>query len=279
MGPTNVALVKLFEADQAYRQAQQKLEAASRGVRIQERKVRDLTEKLQASQAELAQYKAVVSDLDMDVKTREEHITKLREKQQDTRTDKEYKAYTIEISTQKLDKAKKEDEQLKAMEQVEKNEALAKELAVLLTAEQGNLQQIRTEIGDRLAAIQQEIDQLKPARDAAAAALPEHAVRMFDRLAERFDGEAMAALGKPDKRVEEYICEACNMSLVTDVYNRLHLRDDLVPCPSCRRILFLREDMTPDLAVNTDSQRKSKKEKKAADTADHDAASQDVAAH
>ncbi len=61
------------------------------------------------------------------------------------------------------------------------------------------------------------------------------------------------------------------MSLVVDVYNRLHLRDDITFCPSCRRILYIPEDMTPEMAINPPTVKKPKKEKKAAEPADEPA--------
>jgi DNA-directed RNA polymerase subunit RPC12/RpoP len=60
----------------------------------------------------------------------------------------------------------------------------------------------------------------------------------------------MSPLEKPDRRREEYVCGACQMSLVVDVYNRLHSRDELVTCTSCGRLLFIPEDLPPDVAVN-----------------------------
>lgn len=44
MGPTNVALVKLFRADQVLREAQSRLDVAMKNVRLQERKVNDLAD-------------------------------------------------------------------------------------------------------------------------------------------------------------------------------------------------------------------------------------------
>jgi hypothetical protein len=40
------------------------------------------------------------------------------------------------------------------------------------------------------------------------------------------------------------------MSLVVDIYNRLHSRDELVTCTSCGRMLFIPEDLPPDVAVH-----------------------------
>src|SRR5436189_5687071 len=116
---------------------------------------------------------------------------------------------------------------------------------------------MKKQIGVTIARLQGEIDALRPARDAAAAAVPAKARQAFERLAERFDGEAMAALQKPDRRHEEYICGACNMALVVDVYNRLHTRDDLVFCPSCQRILYIPDDLPPEVAVKAKKPEKS----------------------
>ncbi len=71
----------------------------------------------------------------------------------------------------------------------------------------------------------------------------------------------MSAIAKPDRRREEYLCTACNMDLVTDVYNKLHSRDDLVFCPSCRRILYIPADLPPELAVKKPKADASRKER------------------
>jgi hypothetical protein len=77
-------------------------------------------------------------------------------------------------------------------------------------------------------------------------------------MSERFDGEAMASIAKPDRRREEYACTACNMDLVANIYNKLHSRDELTFCPSCSRILFIPEDLPPELAIGTGGKSASK---------------------
>jgi predicted nucleic acid-binding Zn-ribbon protein len=250
MGPTNVALVKLFNADQQYADAQRRYDAVSRDVRIQERRVRELAPTLQTAQQALALLQAGARDLELDSKTREEHITKLRSQQTEARTDREYKKFLIEINTQKADKSKIEDRLLEQMETVEKEQARAKELSNQLEAEKARLAETQSKISDSLAAIQADLDRLKPVRDAAAAAVPQKFQVAFERLSERFEGEAMSAIQRPNKRLEEYICSACNMSLVVDIYNRLHLRDEPVACPSCRRFLFIPDELPPEAAIN-----------------------------
>jgi hypothetical protein len=250
MGPINIALVKLFQADEKLRQAQGRLDSVSKNVRVQERKVADLSERLRLEQATLKEQQSQTAQLDLDLKTRETKIERLRAQQQNSKNNREYQAFLVEINTEKVDKGKSEEELLKLMASVEKLQTEVKELAASVEAETSKLKAMRAEIGERVKELQAEIDSLHPLREAAAAAVTPKARQAFERLAERFEGEAMSALAKPDRRREEYACTACNMDLVTDVYNRLHSRDELVFCPSCHRILYIPDDLPVETAVH-----------------------------
>jgi predicted nucleic acid-binding Zn-ribbon protein len=250
MGPSNVALVKLYQADQKLREAQGRLEAVSRNARIQERKVNELAERLKLSQSKLREQQSQAAQLDLDLKTREARIERLRTQQQNAKTNREYQAFLVEINTEKVDKGKSEDLLLGVMGSVEKFTAETDELSKLLESERTKLTSMNAEIGDRVKALQAEIESLRPERDSAAAAVSSKARDAFERLADRFDGEALSALTKPDRRREEYACSVCNMDLVTDVYNKLHSRDELVFCPSCHRILYIPDELPLELAVN-----------------------------
>jgi hypothetical protein len=119
MGPTNVSLVKLFRADQALRDAQERLDAATKNVRVQERRVNDLAEKLKASQAKHKELQVKSGNLDLDLRSRDAHIEKLRTQQQTAHNNKEYQTFLVEINTQKVEKAKVEEQAMALMEQVE----------------------------------------------------------------------------------------------------------------------------------------------------------------
>jgi hypothetical protein len=261
MGPINIALVKLFQADEKLRQAQGRLDSVSKNVRIQERRVADLSERLRLGQATLKEQQSQYGQLDLDLKTREVRIERLRAQQQNSKNNREYQAFLVEINTEKVDKGKSEEELLKIMASVEKLQTEVKELAVSVEAETSKLAAMRAEIGERVKQLQAEIDSLRPEREAAAVGVTPQARQAFERLAERFEGEAMSALTKPDRRREEYACSACNMDLVTDVYNRLHSRDELVFCPSCHRILYIPDDLPVETAVHKVKEKKEPRTK------------------
>lgn len=257
MGPTNVALVRLYRADQALRRAQERLDAATKDVRLQERRTNDLAEKLKSAQTSLRQNQSQSGQLDLDLKSRDVHIERLRTQQQAAKTNKEYQTFLVEINTLKLDKSKVEEETMTVMELVETQTGEVAALSTHLEGEQSKLASMRAEINDRIKGLQDEIDALAPARQAAADATPSQPRGEFERLADRYDGEVMSAIERPNKRREEYACTACNMDLVTDIYNRLHTRDDIVFCPSCRRMLYIPEDLPVEAAVNKVREKKA----------------------
>src|SRR5918992_3856320 len=166
MGPTNVALLKLHEADKQLRDAQARLDAAARNVRIQERRVADLSEKLKVAQTSLRAQQARAGHLDLDLRSRDAHIEKLRTQQQTARNNKEYQAFLVEINTGKVDRGKVEEEAVKVMEAVEKAKAEATALAAHVESERAKLATMREQISETLAALQREVDALPPAREA-----------------------------------------------------------------------------------------------------------------
>src|SRR5258708_6555329 len=128
MGPTNIALVKLLRADAALREAIARYDAANKTVKVQERRIADLNEKHKLATTNLRDQQTKAAGLDLDVKTRDARIDKLRNQQQNAKNNKEYQAFLTEINTEKVDRGKSEDEQLKVMEQIEKTAAEAKTL-------------------------------------------------------------------------------------------------------------------------------------------------------
>lgn len=251
MGPTNISLVKLSQADKAWRDAVARLDAASHSVRVQERRLTDLREKLAVAQTKLREQQAKAGQLDLEIKTHDARIDRLRGQQQNAKNNKEYQTFLTEINTEKIDKAKLEEEAMKVLEVVETGQAEVKALLAHINEEAEKHAANKSALGGKLAELQADIDRIKPIRDQASASVPSKARDTFDRLADRYDGEAIVALSKPDRRREEYICSSCNMSLVTDLYNRIHTRDELVFCPNCQRLLYIPDDLPPEMAVGS----------------------------
>ena len=264
MGPSNEALVRFFHADRAFNAAQAKLDAATRDVRLQQRRVDSATERKAAADAALRDSKADNDRLALELKARDEHIEKLRTQQQTARNNKEYQALLMEISTSKVDREKIEGQAMTAMESVETNTAERAAATAALGEETSRHKELSAGIEDRAAVLRAEVEKLRPARDAARAVLPATVLAIYDKLSERYDGDALSPLERPDDRKEMYVCGECNVEQRVDVFYRLHSRDDFLNCDNCRRYLYLPEGMTPETAVNQKKVAKKRAPKKAA---------------
>ena len=110
MGPTNIALVKLFQADRELRAAQERYDTAARTYACSERKGNELSTRLSALQQPLKEQQTSAANMDLDLQSREAHIEKLRAQQAQAKTNKEYQAFLTEINTEKVDRNKIEEQ-------------------------------------------------------------------------------------------------------------------------------------------------------------------------
>src|SRR5207248_5149788 len=120
----------------------------------------------------LKEQQTKAGSLDLDLKTREAHIEKLRAQQQQAKTNKEYQAFLTEINTEKVDRNKLEDDAIKALEVVERTQGEVKTLQGQLEEEQKRLTDMQAQIGGKLAELQGEIDRLRPEREQALNEVP-----------------------------------------------------------------------------------------------------------
>lgn len=264
MGPTTAALLRFFQADQAYVDARHKLDAATHNVRAQQAKVSQLKADYDAAHTLANTTEAKAREIEGDLKAREARIELLRDRQQNATNPKEYQALIVEITSQKLDKSKLEEQALSQMEKAETEKKAAEELKTKLEVETAKHKQMAGEIDQRVKELTGEVNALKGPRDELAKALPIGAKHAYERASDRYDGEAMAPIEKPDVRDQEYLCTGCNTYLVVDIYNRLKSsKDEIVTCPSCLRVLYVPAEMTPEIALSKKSARGDAKPPKA----------------
>ncbi|MFT3786399.1 MAG: C4-type zinc ribbon domain-containing protein [Tepidisphaeraceae bacterium] len=189
----------------------------------------------------------------------------LRQRQQNATNNKEYQTLIVDINTQKADRAKIEEQALAAMETAGKQKQAAIDLKARLEAETAKHGEMASAIDSQVQALTAEAEQFKGPRDEAAVGIAPRTMTIYQKAADRYEGEALAPLQKPKPKVEEYVCAGCNIELVVDVYNRLHSRDESMQCPSCGRLLYIPEDLPPEKAIakkKAPSKPRTPKEKK-----------------
>jgi predicted nucleic acid-binding Zn-ribbon protein len=106
------------------------------------------------------------------------------------------------------------------------------------------LAQLQNEHDELQRETESRLQRLQAEREEAADGVPPTVLQTFERVAERYDGEAMATVVRTNPRREEFICQGCNMTVTLEKVNALITRDDIQQCQTCGRILYLEEAPT-----------------------------------
>ncbi len=218
-----------------------KIERKKRSVQTHDRRQAVHETALAAKHEAIMQRQSAVDQLELEVKTYESKTIQLREALNKTKTNKEYAALLTQINTGKADNSKLEDRILEAMNELEKL--------------RGEEQVIRSKIEDEKQALanahkaaeaferdsQAEGEALGRERAEAASAVPSSTLSIFERVAERHDGEALARVVQPHPKRQEFMCDGCNMGVTLEQFVKLQAGSDIQLCNSCGRVLFLNE--------------------------------------
>ena len=242
-------LLNLYRVDGQVRGLRSRLNAAERYLNAQSKMLNDLL----ASQQELItrrkHLQASIGNLEVEVKSVDQRLEKLRMELNSAATNKQYSAVLSELNTIKANRAEIEERMLQDMEQIEKLQAQMQEIEGQVTERtkvrdmaKAQLEERRNDVGHRL-------QELETERQTAAAVIPVDMLAVFDDLADSYEGQAMAPIEEVDRRHREYACGECNMHLPFEQISQLTSRGDvLVRCPSCTRILYMQEEMRGSLA-------------------------------
>ena len=242
MGPVLLGLIKLQRVENRLRAVKTKLTRSRRSVIFQENQLRTLQSGIEAKLEEIKLTKIQVDRLELELKSRDEHIEKLRGHLNLARTNKEYSALLTELNTAKADDSKLETQVLELMKNVEIDEASCAELKNQIEEQKVKLEEIRKEAEAKSSAFQKEIDEIQTEWDTVAKEVTnKNALAIFERVAETYDGEAMAEVEGVEESSSSFSCGGCFMGIPAEVVNILSSHDEIVRCSNCTRILYLRE--------------------------------------
>jgi len=239
MGPVLDGLVKLQSVENRLGAAKSKLTRCRRNVIIQENQVRSLTNSLEAKKEEIQLTKVQIDRLELELKTRDESIAKSRASLNMAKTNKEYAAILTQLNTTKADNAKIESQALELMKDVEADEEEVAGIKMQIEEQKQKLDQTRKEAETLAIKYEAEIEEIQKEWDGFAKTIPTEQLAIFSRVAETYDGEALAIAEQQDDKPGAYCCGGCFMGITAETVNLLMTKDDLIRCPNCTRILVL----------------------------------------
>ena len=242
-------MLSLFQVDAQVRGLRSRLDVARRYLDAQQRQLDDLGTQQRELLTRQKQAQATIGTLDVETRSIDERIEKLRNELNNAVTSKQHSAFLTELNNVKAQKAQLEEKSLAEMERVEE---IKGHLAALQQqiAERTKLRDVaKHELDERQAEVGQRLAELETERATAAAHIPPKELELFDSLCDAYDGEAMAAVEEISKKHREYACAACNMNQpFENVSVLLRGADRLVRCAACGRILYMQDAVRGSLA-------------------------------
>jgi predicted nucleic acid-binding Zn-ribbon protein len=241
MGTVLNALVKLQSVENSLRAAKAKLNRSRRNVILKENQLRTLQNSLAAKQEEIQLTRIQADRLELELKSVDETLAKFRAALNSAKSNKEYAAILTELNTTKADSSKVEAQTLELMKNIDADQAQCEVIKQQIEVAKNELNEIRKQTEEQVKKFENEIAAIEQQWQQAAKDVPAAALDIFKRVAETYDGEAIAEVEVQDHRSGVYTCGGCFMTLTTETANTLMSKDEILRCPNCTRILFLKE--------------------------------------
>ena len=240
MGPIIRSLIHLQNVEQNLRVNQTLLENSQQSVKRLVHAVVQLQSSLSAKHEEIKLTRLQNSKYELDLKVEDEELSRLRVQLNTAKTNRDYSAILTKINTDKVDKSRLEDRILTLMGQVENDQAVCKEIETEIQDTEKKLGVLKIANENKETKFRHDIQNLQNQQQEAFTQIPEQTRMSFVKLADRYDGEVLAQIiQKRMGRRTEHSCGGCFMSIPLELANTLMTKDEVIPCPSCGRIIVL----------------------------------------
>jgi predicted nucleic acid-binding Zn-ribbon protein len=239
MVSTLEALLELQDVELQIVDIRRQLAQKERLVRRQTAKLQAIRDKLAAEREIARRTQMEVDGLDLDLKTRTIQVNRLREQLNTVRTNKEYAAVLAQLNSQKADASQLENRALQMMEGLEAKRKSLAEREEEERAEAARLAELKTQADRVCNTFAEKLAALERRRKAATNGLGRDVIVLFERLSERYEGEVLARIERTHPRRDEFSCGGCHMTLSAELANTLLVRDDVLTCHNCGRILHI----------------------------------------
>ncbi len=240
MGTMLSALLRLQAIERQVAHVRRRLKTRKNAVAAREQKIDQLRSDWDQLHAQSLEKRKQADQLELDLRVREQQVSKFRLALNTAKTNKEYAAILTQINTLKADNAALEEQALRLLQETDTVKADADKVQADIDAEEKRLEETNLTCGEDIRRLEAMLKELASKRTDAAGEVPADALAVFERIAENYDGEAMAMIEVHGKKPpHDYVCGGCFMSLSAEHTNALQSRDEIRRCDNCGRILYL----------------------------------------
>jgi uncharacterized protein len=183
---------------------------------------------------------------ELDVEQWKERARKYRDQSGAVKTNEAYKALQHEIANAEAEVGKAEDRQLELMMASEEVEGRLRHADADLKEAEKSVAADRKEIEVQYGTKKKELTAATAEREKAIVPIPEDVLILYDRIAKRHNGHALA-------QVKDGQCKGCGLRVLPHTLQLLvrdHDDEEIFRCESCGLILYSLEPLT---AINPDA--------------------------
>lgn len=213
----------------------QSLEKEIAGIPLEEEDIKDkLTsdgEALEAAKKNLQHVEVAIKNLELDVETRRDSITKLKVQQFETKKNEEFQKMGLEIERYQGEIGELEDKEIDLMEQAEEQKEL-------LTAAREKFEENEVSVKEEIEDLEKlevklkgDLEEQKKTRAQQAEGVDEDLLYGYDRLFKAKAG--MAVVGLVDE-----VCQGCHMKVTKSTIVAVKAEKQIAHCENCGRILY-----------------------------------------
>ena len=239
MGPTIRSLIRLQEVEAQLWALRESLTAKKRAAAAQQRKLQQMQGQVELKAEQLKHTQANAANQELDLKTQESAIGKLRNALNTAKNNKEYSSILSQINSDKAESTRLEERVLALLAQVDQMQTECKQAHEDIKKGQVQLDTLQQALEAAQADNQQRLSDLEAAKAELSASLPPQVVQQFERVGQSYDGQAMAAVISSGRRQTTYSCGGCHMGITMDAVDALMSKDEIRQCPNCRRLLYI----------------------------------------
>lgn len=168
---------------------------------------------------------------EVELATKENNIKKYEAQLTQVKTNKEYSSLQSEIVGLKADNSLLEEAIIVLIDQVEAQQIKLRDQQKNVDEKKVAFEAKKKELESKSAEIREQVSALNQKRSEKIKQVDPEIASLYDRVVSRKQGLAMV-------KVEGENCPACQMQLRPQVMNEIQLKEKLVVCESCSRILY-----------------------------------------
>lgn len=171
-------------------------------------------------------------DLENEVRTRQDRILKYEQQKLGTKKNDEYQAFDHAIESLKKEIAGIEDREMELMEAAEAQKPVIATADKEASETKALVQRQIADIEAKIKAIEAQQAEILADRTRLAADVDEDLLDTYQRLFDRKDGVAIAALAND-------LCQGCHVKAQTHIIHAVKAAKEVTTCLNCGRILYL----------------------------------------